>query len=65
MSAEKTPSILRLKNGSIDYRHYEASGMKARNEQIRMVTNKLLTTGRLRTTSFSAIAAVTLLVTLL
>jgi hypothetical protein len=65
MSTEETPEILRLQNGSIDYRHYEACGMQARNEEIKIALVKLLKIDRTRTRAFPAFVTIILLVILL
>lgn len=65
MTAEKTSPILRLEDGSIDYRYYEACGLKARNEEIKTVIGKLRKTRCSRSHAFPAIATVILLVILL
>ena len=62
MSDEKTSPIVRLQDGSIDYRYYAAQGLMARNQEMKITMEKVLGVSQMKTQAFSALFTVVLLV---
>jgi hypothetical protein len=64
MPGEKTSHIVRLQGGSIDYHHYAARGMIARNKKLKTVVSKIFDATKLPTHTFPALLTVILLMLL-
>jgi hypothetical protein len=62
MLSEKTPHIVRLKDGSIDYHHYAGLGQVARNKEMKIVASRILDAMRLPMHTFPTIVTVVLLI---
>lgn len=62
MSDENSSHIVRLQDGSIDYRYYAAQGLIARSQEMKIITEKVLGVSQMKTHAFPALFTVVLLV---
>ena len=65
MSEEKNSPIVRLQDGSIDYRYYAAQGLMARSQEMKIFTEKFLGVSQMKTHAFPTLFTVVLLVLVL
>ena len=60
MTDEKSSNMVRLRNGSIDYQYYSARGVLAKNEELKLVADKLFGASRMTVRIFPVFLTVLL-----
>ncbi len=62
MSDENSSHIVRVQDGSIDYRYYAAQGLMARSQEMKIIMEKVLGVSQMKPHAFPALFTVVLLV---